>query len=353
MTATTLKNLYKKYYPYIYTFLFLILNVYMIYHDVLSRDVAHSWYQVALGSNSIQDFINKMQSGEGTPFLWNFLLYLISRVTDNVIYMRILHLAISTTSTFLFLRFFPLNRVIKILFTFSYFNFYEYSVQPRNYAIGVLFIWVFCILYKNKYKNIFILMLVACLASYANIFSCIISIFLLIHFLLDILYEKNINNKKRNELIVIFSTIFIIATVALQLGRQFIDNPFVDISLNGMRKTIASGTSNLKNIPRIFIGAYLPIPVFTLNFWDSNIIYQNINLIFSYILSLFLFITPLFIINKKVFTFYLSSTLSIVLFYTFIYGRGERHLGHIFIIFIISLWLSEYYHSNSNEKQKI
>lgn len=73
MTATTLKNLYKKYYPYIYTFLFLILNVYMIYHDVLSRDVAHSWYQVALGSNSIQDFINKMQSGEGTPFLWNFM----------------------------------------------------------------------------------------------------------------------------------------------------------------------------------------------------------------------------------------------------------------------------------------
>jgi len=147
-------EIFNKIYPYIFTIIFLILSVLLIYNHELWRDEVKAWL-VGSESISIPAFIYNIRDNLGHPYLWSFILYLISHyITKNIEVMKILHLLISTTIAFLILKYAPFNKFIKILMVFSYYFFFEYSIISRNYSIGILAIIIFCILYKNKYKNL-------------------------------------------------------------------------------------------------------------------------------------------------------------------------------------------------------
>ena len=155
LTVSKKRENWDRFFPYIFTLLFLSLSILLILEHELWRDEVKAWL-AGSESASIRDFIYNIRDNHGHPYLWGFIQYLVSHYIGYYIEsIKISHLIISTSTAFLILKYAPFSKLIRVLIIFSYFFFFEYSILSRNYAIGILSIIVFCILYKNKYKNLF------------------------------------------------------------------------------------------------------------------------------------------------------------------------------------------------------
>lgn len=342
-------------YPFLVTFIFLSISIFIIYLHVFTRDEQRAWYIVSAWSTSFKEFLAKMRDSEGTPYLWNTILYFVTHyITDNIEFMKVIHLSISTVTVFLFLKYAPFNKIVKTLFVFGYFPFYEYSIISRNYAIGIIFMVIFLVLYKDKYKNIITISIVLFMMGQGNMFSFIISVVLFLMLAMEFIIDRKIIsciNKKH----FIFATIIFLSEVIfvfIQLGPQLLSNRFGPSIFTIFNKSLNEYKDIFLNIlPKVVIPAYLPIPRLTLNFWGSNlIIYYLSRFAFNWglLIALILLVIPIFLIKRKVIFLYVTGTIGILIFPLFIYrGRPfiEGHLdlrqyGHIFIFFIICLWIS-------------
>src|SRR5262249_50620891 len=111
------------------------------------RDELQAWMISANSSSLFHLFANKMYEGQGA--LWYIALYIISRLTDQPLFMQLFHIAIATTTVSLVLRYCPLPTYQRVLFVFGYYFIYEYAVISRHYALGILLIVVFCVLGRS------------------------------------------------------------------------------------------------------------------------------------------------------------------------------------------------------------
>jgi len=138
-----LKKFYNRFFPYIFIIIFLALSILLITHHEFWRDEVHAW-DIAKDSQSLSQFVHYMRQSEGTPYLWNFILFLVSHfISSNIEVMKVIHLTFSTAAAFLFLKFAPFNKLARVLFVFGYFSFFEYSIISRNYAMGIMLIFIF------------------------------------------------------------------------------------------------------------------------------------------------------------------------------------------------------------------
>ena len=130
---------------------FFILGFIGIINHELWQDEMQAW-MIAKDSSSIADLLKNLKY-EGHTALWYLCLQLINRLTHNPLAMQIFHLIIATINVAIFVTLSPFNRLQKLLFTFGYFPFYEYSILSRNYNLGVLLIFSFCALFYFRRKS--------------------------------------------------------------------------------------------------------------------------------------------------------------------------------------------------------
>ncbi|NJL84461.1 MAG: hypothetical protein HC890_18805 [Chloroflexaceae bacterium] len=105
-----------------------------VLHHEMWNDELQAWL-LARDSDSIFDLFANMKD-EGHPALWHLVLFGLTRLTQNPIAMQFFHLLIATGVVYVFARFAPFNQLIKCLFTFSYFPFFEYGLISRSYSLG-------------------------------------------------------------------------------------------------------------------------------------------------------------------------------------------------------------------------
>ncbi|GAI13650.1 unnamed protein product [marine sediment metagenome] len=167
-------------------------------------------------------------------------------------------------------------RVRKTMCVFGYFMFYEYSIISRNYAFGVLFIIIFCILYKNKYKNIIPISIVLLLMGQQNIVSLVISIALILFVMFDFLKSSKEVKRSINKIqIIVAISIILVGFIFtyLQLGTFIVMGTNYSPSiLNIFKKSFNEYKEIIVIMTQGIIRAYLPIPNINIGFWGSNII---------------------------------------------------------------------------------
>src|SRR6516225_3589257 len=150
------------------------------------RDEIQAWL-LARNSTSVPNlFANVKYSGH--PALWYLLLMPLTRISHSPTAMQALHLLIATSTMYVFTRYSPFTTVQKLLFSFGYFPFYEYSIISRNYGLGVLLIFVFCSLFEKRYTNFLTIGLVLLLLSHTSVFALIITMVLFFDLLIDCFY---------------------------------------------------------------------------------------------------------------------------------------------------------------------
>ena len=129
--------------------LFFVISIIGVLHHELWLDEAHHWL-LARDSSSLIDLIHNTRQ-EGHPILWNILLYGINSFSSNPIWMQVLHVIISSTAVFLFLKNAPFSLLFKLLFVFGYYMLFEYTMLSRNYSIGLLFLFLACSYYPSRH----------------------------------------------------------------------------------------------------------------------------------------------------------------------------------------------------------
>ena len=130
---------------------FLILGGFTAFNHEMWRDEIQAWL-LARDSASFFELFAHLKY-EGHPGLWHLCLMPLSRITASPVIMQVFHLLIAGVTVYLFARYAPFNWLQKFLFCFGYFVLYEYAVIARNYALGLLLLTLFCVLFRERYKR--------------------------------------------------------------------------------------------------------------------------------------------------------------------------------------------------------
>lgn len=309
--------------------LYIVLAAVNISHHEMWRDEIHSWAVTKSSSTLVHLFENKIY--EGHPSLWYLILYPITRLTDDPAYMQVVHFGLASLAALVFLLYSPFSRLHKALFVLGYFPLYEYAALSRNYAVGLLLIFLFCAVVVPAKKRLLVPSVLLFVLMQASLYGFFIAVALALYLAADAyLGDKS----------VVRSPAFIGCGVFLGLG--------VVLSVLTMTPPPDSGFAipwnlhpNLAQIGRTATAiwrAYFPIPEIGLHFWNSNLISSSRLQLAG---SLLLLPMLLLLLRSKpivIFTYLVGASMMLAFMQAKHFGF-LRHHGHLFILLIACLWL--------------
>jgi hypothetical protein len=325
-------------FAWIITTVFFLLGASLLFNHEMWRDEIEAWL-LARDSHSVPSLLANLKY-EGHPALWYLLLMPLTRVSHSPTAMQALHLLLATSTIYVFARYSPFKAIQKLLFSFGYFPFYEYSIISRNYALGVLLIFAFSSLFETRYTKFLVISLVLFLLCHTSVFALIIAIVLFFGLLLDFWYHKRSHKSfDRSDTYKIYVGFFIIALGIITAVLQLI--PPSD-SGSAVGWNLSFDIEAFKTAVRTLTVAYVPIPYFDLHFWQTSAWTGNIYLKYLTQLSVFSFLVFSMIgFVRKPFVFFLfaGSTLGLLAFFHIKINGEICHTGFLFITFILSAWL--------------
>jgi hypothetical protein len=230
------------------------------------------------------------------------------------------------------------------MLVFGYYLFYEFSIISRNYALGIFLIILFCALYKKRYKNFLYLGIILFFAGQVNTLSFIISSVLFIYMIIDMLKNKiTINKKKLFITPLVFIFIIGIAIFAWQLVPQISGGNIFSISETASDYLHSFNLKTfIDEVSGQIITAYMPLPIIGLEFWNTGLVSEvllNDLLFLKAFLAISLMVFPIFIIEIKIIYVYIFCSLFLIPGFS-LYKDPVRLLGYQFILFMVSIWLS-------------
>ncbi len=326
------------YYAIGVTTLFLFVGGYAAIHHEMWRDEIQAWL-LARDSASVFELFANMKY-EGHPAFWHLCLMPLSRITASPVIMQVFHLLIAATTVFLFTYYAPFNRLHKFLFAFGYFALYEYAIVARNYALGVLLITIFCVLYRERYKRFVWIGTVLILMAHTSVHALIVAIAIGFALLCEYLYfyccKEGTLTEDRRQIWIGFALIgFGIVTAVLQL------NPPADTGF-AVGWNFNFTVKRMNDITKIITQAMLPSPRAAMGFWGSHQLnsyplFQLIRLPLCYLIVLWCVLR--FLKRPTALLTYLIATVGLLAFFYVKYGGSMRHHGFLFFTFVMTSWI--------------
>ena len=332
-----------KHYALGLTFLFLAVGAFTASHHEMWRDEIQAWL-LARDSTSVFNLFANLKY-EGHPGLWHLCLMPLSRITDSPVIMQMFHLLITGVTVYLFVRYSPFNWFQKLLFCFGYLVLYEYAIVARNYALGLLLITVFCVLFKERYKRFIWVGCVLFLLAHTSVHALIVTIAIGIALCCEYVFSGRVLQPLNQEIETIenkrpiwigFALIGIgIITAVLQLNPPPDTGFAVAWNFNFEMKRV-------NDIVKLISRAYLPVTRPVLGFWGSNVLttypfFQAIQVPLCYFLMLFSVL--LFLKRPTALLTYLISTFGLLAFFYIKYQGSIRHHGFLFLAFLMCCWI--------------
>jgi len=310
------------------------------------RDEIQAWLLARDSSTIIELFKNIKY--EGHPGLWHLCLFPLSHIHPSPLLMQSFHLMLATATVYIFLRFSPFTRLQKTLFAFGYFPFYEYAIVSRSYALGVLLLLIFCVLFENRFAKFLwigcLLFLLAHISVHYTIITIAIFLALAIEYLLIKKENAGIYHSGKLKIIIGFSIIlFGIITSIIQV-KPPADSGYAvgwktDFDLNSVRDVFL-----------IISRAFVPLTQHTFGFWGSSYIdklpslgtFDTVNAVRLIISSfILLWAAMIFLRNPTSLFMYIIGTVGLLAFFYTKYFGSLYHHGLLFMLFIASVWISK------------
>jgi len=313
--------------------LFLAFSLPTLIRHEMWRDEIQTWGTVK-GSDSISQLLSNKRY-DGHPLLWYLGPFVLSRVTENPVSMQMYHLFLATLSVWIFLEHAPFTRLQRVLFVFGYFPFYEFAIISRDYAIGILLLFLIAAFWSKRRDRFALLYLLLFLLAQTNLFgllfACVFSGALFLEFLW-IRWRKGTGP----------------TWSCLALGMAWILTGILVSALEMMPPDdsgFAVGWNTRLSPARAAISfstvwkGFLPIPKPNLHFWNSNLLGTNKLQVLLSIPVYLLALVALMRRPKSLALFLAGSSLIFLFFYAKYLGY-LRHHGHLYIFYITCLWMS-------------
>ncbi|WP_298741795.1 hypothetical protein [uncultured Chitinophaga sp.] len=318
--------------------LYVALSSLTISHHEIWGDELHSW-NIAKSSATISDVVSNSRY-EGHPPVWYIVLWSISRCTQDIVWMQVVHWVIITSAVFVLLFFSPIPCLTRSLIPFGYFFLFEYAALSRNYAIALLLL--FCILLvipgKFRYSVPLYYVLLFILAN-THLLALILAGSLHLYFLV----RNQEKNARMKQLLLhgLFGLIVLLPTL------YFIFPPTdsaLDFSAFWGRVHIKQQLAIMLLAP---VRSFIPVPAWwNYNFWNTQFLLnagqqypllKGVTLLLSVALSLLV----VFILKgnrKSLLVFIANFAVTMVMAAVFPLTT-VRYTGFIFISFITAWWI--------------
>ena len=319
------------------------LGLLVITNHELWRDEWQAW-RIVTSSRTLAELLSNSKY-EGHPAIWYLSLYLVSKLSDSPFAMQLLHVLIGTSATFVFCRYAPFSRWQKTFLCFGYFLFFEYFIVSRNYAFGVLTLWVFCALRLHAPRRILACAVTLGLLANTSAFGAIIAL----SFGAWLLMETFTSGRKTSMLKRAgFASILALSVVLASVQSA----PPPDNSPRMLTwNTSLLGTSLEKTFASIW-KSYVPIPADLPHFWNTNlldqfsrfnagnVILESRDIQAMLALSLIGMSALALLRTPAVMVAYIFTTGMLLFFLHAKVNHGIRHTGHLFLVLVACLWLS-------------
>lgn len=317
-------------------FVLIVLIVYMVLGTInmsrheMWRDEVQTWITVTQSATLGSLFHNKLYDGH--PGLWYVVVYVVSKVTKNPLYMQILHLALAAASAAIFIIYAPFSKLHRALFVFGYFPLYEYATISRDYAIGVFLICAFCALYAAGKKSYVLLSVVLLLMMQTNVYGLMMALGFAGFMFLDFFLERGFDARN----LAILWCAPILAAGAFLSAWQMIPPP--DSGFARGWHFYSSRAAIFRTMSALWRG-YLPLPQFKVNFWNTN--FLNSTPMQAIGAAALVALAVLVLSSRPTVLLLYATGTSMMLAFMHIKHFGQlRHHGHLFILLISCLWLS-------------
>ena len=159
--------------PYFFIGLFSILSLVGILNHAMWRDEMNVWL-IAKDSESFAALLDHIHYDRGHPALWHLLVTWVQKLWNNPLSMQLLHWTIAVGFITLLWLSSPFKQWEKILFTFGYLPFFEFTLISRNYGLGLFFLFLFCTTFGIRQKTYLIPSLCLVLMANSNIYGLLI-----------------------------------------------------------------------------------------------------------------------------------------------------------------------------------
>lgn len=323
---------------WILTGIYFLLSLSGIWHHEIWLDEAQH-FLLARDSSSFNELIYNCRM-EGHPLLWNMLLFIVTRFSDDVIYMQMLHIMISTLLVF-FIAGTDLKLYEKVFILLSYFIFYEYNIISRNYGITALLMMLIAISFYRKKIKIISLAILLMLLTQTHLYGLLFSFAFLITLLR---YDRNYLRGKKPELIL--AVCIYLSGLAFAIASIIPPGNYTNLFMQYDSSGLFSSERFVKIFSVVLKGIfYLPDYSNSINgIENSSFIFDHgLHESILFLVSAIALLTPVVLFRKN------KWAASLYIFYFLIYTacnyflplvNGVRYYGFFFIVFIICYMIS-------------
>ena len=302
------------------------------------RDELQQW-MIALDADSLKSLLANVRY-EGTPPVWHFFLFGLSRLTTNPASMQMVQFLASVSACYLILRFAPFERRQRYLLCFSYYLLFEYGQIVRSYSVvPLILLGVLTAAIHLKHYRRWVIAAGITLIGFTSLYGLVLALALATYFFI---LEERVMWKK-----VIFASVMMGLTLIVLLLMR--------LPADGYRREWITSFSLERFLKVIYIPvwALFPIPALRYDFWETNIIADwaltqrghlgfQVPLVVLLVSTCFiLFLRQIFqgLPKKMLFIFFFATGAILFIGYFKFYG-SLRHWGHIFLALLASLWLA-------------
>ena len=306
-------------------------------HHIMWRDELQVW-MIARHSHSIAELIS-LKRYEGHPDAWFLLVYLITKVTAHPLWMQVVHVLVASATAFVIARYSPFTRAQKILIVFGYFLFFEYATISREYALGILGVFIFCAVFRSgPRKNYLLLALVLAFMCQTSIYAVIVALALILAMVFEAVqtpsWRQTVTPFWRQLSLSALIVLFSIAVSILHMHPP---------SDGGVVTDVHIGLKGLSDSLSMFWTSFVPIPQWTRTFWNTNILKVPGTSfhVMTFLALAALGVSVLFFLRKPVVLIaYAVGSAGLLLFKQCVFRGYLRHDGFAFILFLACLWLA-------------
>ena len=339
----------------VFTLLFAVISIFLISFHEMWRDELQAWL-LARDSASVMELFANLKY-EGHPGLWHLMLYPLTRIFYSPEVMQYLHVGIAATSIFVLIRWSPFTALQKILLFFNYFLFYEYSIISRNYAIGILLIFIICAIFPKRREYSLVVSSAFFFLSHTSLLGLIFAICFFLTIIFDELAVKGCDVTRLRptvvDMLAIAITLVGFFTAIIQIippsdsGLAY--NWDFRLNLIKFRSIYEAlvgayfpGLTKLNSIHEALVRVHFLLPNNGLSFWNLRLFFSSTPFTVLGLLIILVLIYNFcrFLISRPTaFFLYISVSFALLLFFYAKFSGSLRHHGFLFIALITSLWI--------------
>jgi hypothetical protein len=161
------------------------LSFFTVMHHEPWLDEAQAWL-IARDAGLLR--LLTLTNYEGSPALWHLLLMPFAKAGLPYRCESLVHVIIATAAVAVFMLRAPLPRPTKVLFIFSYYIAYEYSILARSYSLGILLMFLVASVHEQRFRHPLRYGTLVLLLANANLFSLFVATGLMLRFLVETWY---------------------------------------------------------------------------------------------------------------------------------------------------------------------